>query len=194
MTFVLRAATAAVALLAATAVQAENKPAQATKPAAAPAKPAAAAAAPGGNSPRLLADSKDWKAVAAAVGSGKLCYALSKAQKMEPPSLNHGDVTFFVTSRTADNVRNEPSLQVGYPLKENAKVVVDIDGKKFGFFSKGDGAWLEQNSDFTPFMDALRKGTKLSIAATSGRGNPTSYVFSLSGISGALEAVSKECK
>lgn len=188
MTFVFRAATVAVALMAATAVQAETKPAAATKPS----KPAAAA--PGPNSPRLLAESKDWKAVAAAAGNGKLCYALSKAQKMEPASLNHGDVTFFITSRTADNVRNEPSLQVGYPLKENAKVVVDIDGKKFGFFSKGDGAWLEQNSDFAPFMEALRKGSKLSIAASSGRGNPTSYVFSLAGISGALDAVAKECK
>ena len=61
-------------------------------------------------------------------------------------------------------------------------------------FSKGDGAWLDQDGDFAAFLDAMKKGSKLSVAATSGRGNPTSYVFSLAGISTALDAIGKECK
>lgn len=192
MRIVIRVAAAVVALSAVTAAHAQTKPATPAKPAAA-AKPAQPAQ-PNANTPRLLLESRDWKAITAVAANGKMCFALSKPQKMEPASLNHGDVVFFVSTRTADNVRNEPSLQVGYPLKEGAKATVDIDGKKFAFFTKGDGAWLEQNSDFGPFLEAMKKGSKMSIAATSGRGNPTSYVFSLAGIGGALEAASKECK
>ena len=142
----------------------------------------------------LLLESKDWKAITAAAPKGKVCFALSKPIKQEPTTLNHGEVAFFVSTRTADNVRNEPSLQVGYPMKDNSKATVDIDGRKFAFFTKGDGAWLEQNSDYGAFLEAMKKGSKMSIAATSGRGNPTSYVFSLSGIYGALDAAAKECK
>ncbi|MBV5266286.1 invasion associated locus B family protein [Pinisolibacter aquiterrae] len=172
----------ATMIVAAGIAQAETKPA--------PAKPAAAA----GGSPMLIAESKDWKAITAAAPKGKVCFALTKPQKMDPANLNHGDVFFFVSTRPADNVRNEPSLQVGYPMKEGSKAVVDIDGKKFSFFTRGDGAWLEQNTDYTPFLDAMRKGSKLSVQATSGRGNPTSYQFSLSGVSAALDAAAKECK
>lgn len=191
----MRTALGAVSLIATMIVtagiaHAETKPA-AAKPAAA--KPAASTAAPGG-SPLLIAESKDWKAITAAAPKGKVCFALTKPQKMEPPSLNHGEVFFFVSTRPAENVRNEPSLQVGYPMKDGSKAVVDIDGKKFSFFTRGDGAWLEQNTDYTPFLDAMKKGTKLSIQATSGRGNPTSYVFSLAGVSAALDAAAKECK
>jgi hypothetical protein len=185
-----------VAVAASTAAFAQTKPATTKPTTPAAAKPAAPAAtpAPAAGSPMLLLESKDWKAITAAAAKGKVCFALSKPQKQEPPTLNHGEVAFFVSTRTADNVRNEPSLQVGYPMKDNSKAVVDIDGKKFAFFTKGDGAWLEQNSDYGAFLEAMKKGSKMSIAATSGRGNPTSYVFSLSGIGAALDAAAKECK
>lgn len=191
MKTVLGAVTLAASLVAtATVALAETKPA-AAKPA--PAKPAATAAAPAG-SPLLIVESKDWRAFTAATAKGKICFALSKPQKMEPPSLNHGDVFFFISTRPAENVRNEPSLQVGYPMKENSKASADIDGKKFAMFTKADGAWLEQDSELAPFLDAMKKGSKMTIAATSGRGNATSYVFSLAGISAALEGAAKECK
>lgn len=182
---------AASLLVTASATLAETKPA-ARKPA--PAKPAAAAPAAPSGSPLLIVEAKDWRAFTAATAKGKICFALSKPQKMEPPSLNHGDVFFFISTRPGENVRNEPSLQVGYPMKEGSKASADIDGKKFAMFTKADGAWLEQDTDLPKFLDAMKKGSKMSIAATSGRGNPTSYAFSLAGLSTAIEATAKECK
>ena len=169
---------------------AETKP---TKPA--PAKPAPAAApAPPAGGPMLVMESKDWKVVTAQSGKGKVCFAMTKPTKMEPPTLKHGDVFLFVSTRPAENVRNEPSLQFGYPLKEGSKVTIDIDGKKYEFFTRGDGAWFEKSTEYAGFLDALRKGKKMSAAGASSRGNPTSYVFSLSGVSAAIDGASKECK
>ncbi|TBW40077.1 hypothetical protein EYW49_05270 [Siculibacillus lacustris] len=185
---------AASAAFATTAWAQQPKPAtQPTKPAAAaPAKPAAAAPAAG--SPMLLLESKDWKAITAAGQKGKICFALTEPQKMEPPTLNHGKVYFFLTTRPAESVRNEPMLQVGYTLKEGSKVVLDVDGRKFQMFTRGDSAWLDNNVEPAGLIDALKKGKKLTATGTSGRGNPTNYAFSIAGLSGALDAVAKECK
>lgn len=163
---------------------------------AAPAKPSAAAPAPAptAGGPTLVMESKDWKVVTAASGKSKVCFAMTKPTKMEPPTLKHGDVLFFVSTRPAENVRNEPSLQFGYGLKEGSPVMVDIDGKQYKFFTRGEGAWYEQSTDYTAFIDALKKGKKMSATGTSGRGNPTSYVFSLAGVSGAVDGAAKECK
>ncbi len=166
---------------------AEKKP---TKPA--PAAPAAPQAPAG--SPMLVMESKDWKVVTAKSDKGKVCFAMSKPTKMEPASLKHGDVFFFVSTRPAEKVRNEPSLQFGYPLKEGSKVTVDIDGKKYDFFTRGDGAWFEKSSEYAAFLEALKKGKKMSAVGASARGNPTSYVFSLSGVSAAIDGAAKECK
>jgi invasion protein IalB len=182
---------AATVVIAASA-SAETKPAT-TKPAPAKSAPAAAAAQPAG-SPLLLLESKDWKAITATGAKGKICFALTEPQKMDPPTLNHGKVYVFLTTRPGDNVRNEPMFQVGYPMKDGSKVTLDVDGRKFQMFTRGDSAWLENNVEPASFVEALKKGKKLTAGATSGRGNPTNYAFSLTGLSGALEAVAKECK
>lgn len=188
---------AAALVVTSTAAMAQTKPvvkpAPAAKAAPAPAQaPAAAPAAAG--TPMLVLESKDWKVVTAAAAKGKVCFAMTKPTKMEPPTLKHGDVFFFVSTRTAENVRNEPSLQFGYPLKEGSNVVIDVDGKKYNFFTRGDGAWFEQTNEYNAFLDVLKKGKKMTAAGNSVRGNPTNYAFSLSGVSAALDAAAKECK
>ena len=103
--------------------------------------------ADGAETAQVLLESKDWKAVTAAAANGKMCFAMGKPQKMEPPTLNHGNVVFYVTTRTADNVRNEPSLQVGYPFKESSKLQVDIDGKNvFVLAGRGTASHVVVNS------------------------------------------------
>ncbi|WP_407049316.1 invasion associated locus B family protein [Methyloraptor flagellatus] len=144
--------------------------------------------------PYQLAESKDWKAVSATGAKGKVCYALTKPQKMEPNGLNHGDVFFFVSTRPGEHVRNEPSIQVGYPFKEGSKLTVDIDGKKFTLFTRGDGAWFENATEEAKLVDAMKKGKKMSAQGQSGRGNTTTYAFSLAGFGEMLDAIGKGCK
>ena len=179
----------------AAAKPAPAKPATAKPATAKPAAPAAPAA-PGapGDSPLLMAESKDWKVITGKSDKGKVCYALTKPTKMEPPTLKHGDVFFFVATRPAEKVRNEPSLQFGYPLKADSKVTVDIDGKKYEFFTSGDGAWFEKSAEYAAFLESLKKGKKMSATGMSTRGNPTAYTFSLTGVSAALDGAAKECK
>jgi invasion protein IalB len=181
-------AVAAALLAASGSAHAETKPSRN-----APAKPAAAAPAPAGT-PMLVMESKDWKVVTAKSDKGKVCFAMTRPTKMEPASLKHGDVFLFVSTRPAENLRNEPSLQFGYPLKAGSTVDIDIDGKKYKFFTRGDGAWFEQSSEYGAFLDALKKGKKMSATGASARGNPTSYVFSLSGASAAIDGAAKECR
>ncbi|MFX7874623.1 invasion associated locus B family protein, partial [Acinetobacter baumannii] len=71
---------------------------------------------------------------------------------------------------------------------------VDVDGKKYSLFTRGDTAWLETPGDEAKLLDQMKRGKKLSVSATSQRGTATSYAFSLSGIQQALEATAKECK
>lgn len=153
---------------------------------------AVAQSAPAG--PVQLLQSRDWNALSSRDAKGKICYVISKPQTMEPATLNHGDVFFFISTRPAEKVTNEPSLRVGYSFKQGTTVSVDIDGKVFTLFTTGDGAWLQDAAEEARLVDALRKGRAMKASGTSGRGNTTNYAFSLAGISGALDAAAKECR
>lgn len=181
MTFELTRPLLAVLMLAAATAAGQAQTAQSPAP-----------GTPGG--PTLLVQSRDWNAFTSAAGSAKTCYAIASPQKKEPATLDHGNVFFFVTTRLSDKIQNEPSFQVGYPFKEGSQVIIDIDGAKFTLFTKGDGAWVDGTAEEAKLIGAMRKGKQLLVQGTSRRGNATNYAFSLAGISGALDAVAKECK
>lgn len=144
--------------------------------------------------PTPIKKNGEWSSFSHGTGTGKVCFALTKPTTLRPPNLNHGDVFFFVSNRPSEGVRNEPSLLVGYTLQEGSKVIVDIDGQKFTLYTKGEGAWVENASEEGSLVDAMRKGRAMAVTATSGRGNATSYAFSLSGITASISDIDAACK
>ncbi len=146
-----------------------------------------------GKEPTLIKQTNDWSSFSHGDGPSKVCFAMTTPKSKSPQNLNHGDVFFFVSNRPGEGVRNEPSILVGYPFQDGSRVSVDIDGQKFTLFTKGDGAWVENAAQEAPLIAAMKKGRSMSVAGTSGRGNPTGYTFSLSGISASVGDIDKAC-
>ena len=81
----------------------------------------------------------------------------------------------------------------GYELKADSKVTVSVGNKSFAMFVAGKSSWMENAAEEPQLLAAMKGGQSMSISATSKRGTATSYTYSLSGISKALDAV-KACK
>lgn len=143
--------------------------------------------------PVPLKQFKDWAAYTYSDKNGKLCYALSKPKQSFPEDRNHGDVFFFVSTRSSENIKNEPSFLAGYPLKEGSSVTVKIGNASFKMFVKDDGAWLENVADEARLVKEMKGGREMEVSGTSSRGTQTRYIYSLSGISAALAEVTKAC-
>jgi hypothetical protein len=149
--------------------------------------------------PTLVGTFKDWSMFSYTgtyKGStpGKVCYIYAEPSDMKPPKLDHGRVSFSITTSPSQGVPNESSFVVGYALKEQAPVTVDIDGRKFTMFTEGDSAWLINTAEEAQLLDAMKSGKKMTISAQSRRGNQTTYKYSLDGISAAADKMKSECK
>ncbi|APH74279.1 invasion associated locus B family protein [Aquibium oceanicum] len=125
--------------------------------------------------------------------SGKVCYVLSVPTEKQPQALDHGDIFFFVSQKPGQNVAFEPQFIASYPFQENSKVAVKVGDRSFSLFTKGKSAWLENAAEEPQLVAAMKAGSVMSVAAKSGRGNDTSYNFSLRGITAALDSISA-CK
>jgi invasion protein IalB len=90
-------------------------------------------------------------------------------------------------------VAYEPQFIAGHNLQENSKATVTIDGKSFSMFTRGKSAWVENAAEEPVLIAAMKSGSDMKVQAKSGRGNTTTYVFSLKGISAALSSIAK-CK
>lgn len=141
----------------------------------------------------LLGQFKDWQAGARNTGKGKVCFVISKPQSEEPKGVNRDPVYFFVTHRPSESVRNEVSLMIGYPFKQDSKVTIQVGSDSFLLFTNRDNAWLADPNEEKRLINAMRAGSNMVIKGTSRRGTLTTDQYSLSGISAALNKINTEC-
>ncbi len=142
--------------------------------------------------PALVAQYGDW-GVYVSNAKSKICYALAEP-KSRTPKLNRDPGYLFISTRPAENVRNEVSVVVGFTIKEGSDATVDVGNMSFPFYAKNDSAWVKNAAEEGKLVEAMRKGSDLTVKSTSARGNVTTDHYSLSGISQALDRVAQECK
>lgn len=141
-----------------------------------------------------IGQKNDWALYTYADDKGKVCYTLTIPTEKQPANLDHGKSMYFVVSqKPGQNITFEPQFNASYNFQENSKVQVTVGDRTFSMFTKGNRAWMENAAEEPQLIAAMRGGADMKVAARSGRGNPTSYVFSLRGITAALNEISA-CK
>ncbi len=138
---------------------------------------------------KRLEQFRDWATYSYQGENGRVCYVLSVPSTKEPASLNHGDIFFSVSQKPGQNVAYEPQFIASYDFQDNSKVTVTIDGTQFSMFTRGKLAWLDNPAEEPTMVAAMRAGARMQVAAISGRGNNTTYTFSLSGVTAALDSI-----
>jgi invasion protein IalB len=140
----------------------------------------------------LLEKFKDWSAYAA-TGSPKVCFAVAKPTDSNPKNVKRGPIFFYISQWPTDKAVNEVSVKMGYPFAEGAKTKVTIGSEKFEMFTKDEGAFVEKPEDEKKLVEAMKSGSTMKIEGKSARGTNTSDVYSLNGLSDAMERAAKEC-
>jgi hypothetical protein len=195
----LRAIVAGSVVLAAPAFAQQQAPA--AKPAAPP-KPAApkpaapAAPAPGGAQPTLLGQFGEWGAYTASPGGKKVCFALAKptSSSTSPPNRPRDPAYMFVSSRPSEKVKDEVSIIFGYGVKPNTDASVEVAGGSYAMYTQADGAWVKNAAEEPKLVETMRKGQDLTVKGTSAKGTASTDVYSLKGLSQALDRVGQECR
>lgn len=124
---------------------------------------------------------------------GKVCYILSVPTQKNPSSLDHGDIYFSVSQMPGKNISFEPQFISSYNFKEGSNVTISVGDSSYAMFTRGKLAWMENAAEEPNLIAAMKAGATMSIKATSGRGNNTSYEFSLRGVTAALGSI-QSCK
>ncbi len=183
---------------------AKSAPKSSTKSAAKPKPKSETAGAPtgstapavGGAQPRLLGTYGDWGAYTASPGGRKICFALAKptSSATVPPNRPRDPIYMFVSSRPAEKVKDEVSIIIGYGFKPDTDATIELGGASYAMYTQADGAWIKNAAEERPLVDAMRKGSELTVKGMSARGTATTDVFSLKGLSQALDKVGEECQ
>ncbi len=127
-------------------------------------------------------------------GKSKTCYALAQPKTREPSKIKRDAAYIFISYRPAENVKNEISIIMGFAMKDGGEAQASIGDDEFGLIAKGSNAWIKNPAEESRFIDAMKKGSKLIVKASSTKGKITTDTYPLAGLSQALDKVRKECQ
>lgn len=137
---------------------------------------------------------KQWGAWSYDEGGRPRCFVSSAPTSKEPSQLDHGEVMFFVKAGRDSEPRTESSFQTGYRFAEGSTVEITIGDEKFVMTTSGQNAWLRRVEREPELIEAMKAGSTMAVDATSARGNETSYVFSLDGVTAASARILTQCR
>jgi hypothetical protein len=155
-----------------------------------------AAAVSGGTEPQLVGQFGTWGAYVASPGCKKVCFALAKPSSMKtnPPNRPRDPAYAFISTRPAERVNNEVSIMIGYPLKPGSEGSLEVAGNRYAMYTQGDGLWIKNAAEEDKMVDALRKGSDLTIKGVSSKGTETTDIYSLKGLAQALDRLAQDCR
>ncbi|MBT5073151.1 MAG: hypothetical protein HOH18_00770 [Kordiimonadaceae bacterium] len=148
------------------------------------------------DSRQLLSSFRDWDAFVMKTDAGQtVCYIISLPKTKTPGSLRHGNPYVTITHKPSREIRNEFNFIAGYKFQKGSSVRVSIDKQgKDELFTEEDGAWAYDSKQDDGMVASMKRGNSLTLNARSGRGNATSYRFSLSGFTAAHNAITNACR
>lgn len=143
--------------------------------------------------PEFRGEYSDWRVFTRPGESGLVCYALSRPTDSAPRSFDHGTVYFIVASWQSGAVTEQPNLLVGYDLRPTSPPEARVGSSRFDMFTDGSEAFLDDLSDEPDLVRQMKRGAVMRVTATTAAGVATSYEFSLSGVTAALQRVEALC-
>src|SRR5579862_9322017 len=156
----------------------------------------AAAAVAGGSEPTLIGQFGTWGAYMATPNGKKVCFALAKpsASKTNPPNRPRDPAYAFVSTRPAEKVVNEVSIMIGYALEPGSESTLEVGGASYAMYTQGDGLWIKNAAEEDQMVQAMRRAADATVKGMSSKGTETIDVFSLKGLSQALDRVAQDCR
>jgi hypothetical protein len=149
--------------------------------------------------PTRVGTFRDWSSYSYTGASGKICYAATQPTDTQPRTgadgrpLNRDPVFFMITTRPGEQIREEPSVIIGYPFAANSRATVTVDQQEFTLLTQNDAGWVENPALEAALVQAMRAGRTMTVRGTSQRGTNTIDTISLLGVTAALSSVATEC-
>ncbi|MCB1548143.1 MAG: hypothetical protein KDJ41_09990 [Hyphomicrobiaceae bacterium] len=149
-----------------------------------------AAAAPS----EVIGRFSDWIALRHKAGGQVFCFAMSKPTAMEPAGVKRGVPHIYVSAWPKDGIRTEFSVKGGYRFKKNTAVQVTIGTATFQLFARNDRAFVRNPTEELKLIEAMKKGSRMTVKGVSEQGTGTTDSYSLIGLSQALQELASGCR
>ena len=143
--------------------------------------------------PEFVGSHRDWNVYKFQDDSQTICYIASEPKKQEGNYTRRGSPAVLVTRRPGAHVVYEVSVDPGYTYLDGSDVEVQVDQHKFLLFTRGEHAWTPKEQDDKDLINAMKRGTDMTVRGTSSKNTYSLDTYSLLGFTAAYDAMTEAC-
>jgi invasion protein IalB len=126
----------------------------------------------------------------------KICFLAQTPTGTVPTDIQREAALMYVSAWPKDGVKAEVSIKLGFAAKKSSETLISIKGQTaatFKLFVKDDHAFVQDTTQELKLLDAMKKGSTLTVQAVSERGITVTDTYSLQGLTSALQALGNGC-
>lgn len=162
----------------------------------------------------MLAKHRDWRSYRGRTDGGQtFCFIASvprpqdsrvnPPQGVDPSSIDRGDTYVMVTHWPDSGDWGVVSVEAGYPYQKDSKVQIQIGRERFTLTpappdgapsdAPADKAWTSGADEDRALIEAMKRGSRMTVIGRSWRPTETIDGYSLMGFTAALGRIDKAC-
>jgi invasion protein IalB len=135
----------------------------------------------------------EWELMADSNDPHLFCFVTSEPKSSVPSDAQRQPPRAYISAWPKDGIRAEVSFRMGFRIKKNAPGMATISPSGFRLFGSGDRAYVSDSTRELKLVEAMRKGSTMTVAATSDQGATVTDTYSLIGIGTALQKLQETC-
>ncbi len=137
----------------------------------------------------------DWALYSNTAGA-QICFLVGTAAPSETAGLKRAPPLMYISAWPKDGVKSEVSVKLGFTAKKGSEPTIAITGAlsaTFKLFVKDDRAFVADATQELKLIEAMKKGSKLTVQSLPDSGAPVTDTYSLAGVTNALQALAAGC-
>ena len=124
---------------------------------------------------------------------GDICFITSQPRETKPTDVERDRANFYVSSWATDGIRNQVSVLLGDELDDEAEIDVRIGSRSFKLHAKDGKGFVGDPTDELQLIDAMKRGSFMTVTARTKDGTETTDTYSLIGVTAAVNALANGC-
>ncbi len=135
----------------------------------------------------------DWDLMTDSNAPHLFCFVTSEPKTSEPPDTTREAPRAYISAWPKDGIRAEVSFRMGFRIKKNTQGTATVSPSGFRLFGSSDRAYVSDSTQELKLVEAMRKGSTMTIAISSDHGANVTDTYSLNGVGLALQKLQETC-
>ncbi len=140
-----------------------------------------------------LATLIDWSLYTDSKSPHQFCFVTSEPKSSEPADTAREAPRIYVSAWPAEGIKSQISVRLGFPPKKAGEISASVAPASFKLFSADERAFVQDPTQELKLVEAMTKGSKLTVSATTATGAAVTDTYSLTGLGQALQELQKTC-